>query len=224
MELIPFILLGVFGGLWGTLFIRCNIAWCRRRKTTSLGKYPVLEVIVVTAITAIIAYPNPYTRRSTSELISELFNDCRALESSQLCDYINDINMTRPVDDIPDRPAGPGVYTAMWQLALALVFKIIITIFTFGMKVSPLFYYIFYFYNFYLLLSLSVKMEISLIIGTPQFSNAEHLNQQCLRFCVHIFNAENIFDASYQCCLEEAKNIMPCRKVNGISILKRTYE
>ncbi|XP_023601214.1 LOW QUALITY PROTEIN: H(+)/Cl(-) exchange transporter 4 [Myotis lucifugus] len=134
-ELFPFILLGVFGGLWGTLFIRCNIAWCRRRKTTRLGKYPVLEVIVVTAITAIVAYPNPYTRQSTSELISELFNDCGALESSQLCDYINDPNMTRPVDDIPDRPAGRGVYTAIWQLALALVFKIVITIFTFGMKI-----------------------------------------------------------------------------------------
>ncbi|ERE65856.1 H(+)/Cl(-) exchange transporter 4-like isoform 1 [Cricetulus griseus] len=134
-ELFPFILLGVFGGLWGTLFTRCNIAWCRRRKTTRLGKYPVLEVIVVTAITAIIAYPNPYTRQSTSELISELFNDCGALESSQLCDYINDPNMTRPVDDIPDRPAGVGVYTAMWQLALALIFKIVITIFTFGMKI-----------------------------------------------------------------------------------------
>uniref|UniRef100_A0A8D1NWH7 Chloride channel protein n=1 Tax=Sus scrofa TaxID=9823 RepID=A0A8D1NWH7_PIG len=120
-ELFPFILLGVFGGL--------------RRKTTRLGKYPVLEVIAVTAITAIVAYPNPYTRRSTSELISELFNDCGALESSQLCDYINDPNMTRPVDDIPDRPAGVGVYTAMWQLALALIFKIVITIFTFGMKI-----------------------------------------------------------------------------------------
>ncbi|XP_068390362.1 H(+)/Cl(-) exchange transporter 4-like isoform X2 [Eschrichtius robustus] len=134
-ELFPFILLGVFGGLWGTLFIRCNIAWCRRRKTTKLGRYPVLEVIAVTAITAIVAYPNPYTRRSTSELISELFNDCGALESSQLCDYINDPNMTRPVDDIPHRPAGVGVCTAMWQLALALIFKIIITIFTFGMKI-----------------------------------------------------------------------------------------
>uniref|UniRef100_A0A8C9VXF5 Chloride channel protein n=1 Tax=Scleropages formosus TaxID=113540 RepID=A0A8C9VXF5_SCLFO len=134
-ELVPFILLGVFGGLWGTLFIRGNIAWCRRRKTTQLGKYPVLEVIVVTGITAILAFPNPYTRRSTSELISELFNDCGALESSQLCDYVNDPNMTRPLDDIPDRPAGPGVYTALWQLALALIFKIIITIFTFGMKI-----------------------------------------------------------------------------------------
>lgn len=135
-ELVPFILLGVFGGLWGTLFIRCNIAWCRRRKTTLLGKYPVLEVIVVTGVTAILAFPNPYTRRSTSELISELFNDCGALESSQLCDYVNNSNMTRPVDDIPDRPAGPGVYSALWQLTLALVFKIVITIFTFGMKVS----------------------------------------------------------------------------------------
>ena len=134
-ELVPFILLGVFGGLWGTLFIRGNIAWCRRRKTTQLGKYPVLEVIAITAITAILAFPNPYTRRSTSELISELFNDCGALESSQLCDYINNPNMSRPVDDIPDRPAGPGVYTALWQLALALVFKIVITIFTFGIKV-----------------------------------------------------------------------------------------
>uniref|UniRef100_A0A672QFP8 Chloride channel protein n=1 Tax=Sinocyclocheilus grahami TaxID=75366 RepID=A0A672QFP8_SINGR len=134
-ELVPFILLGVFGGLWGTLFIRCNIAWCRRRKTTLLGKYPVLEVIVVTGITAVLAFPNPYTRRSTSELISELFNDCGSLESSQLCDYINNPNMSRPVDDIPDRPAGPGVYSALWQLTLALVFKIVITIFTFGMKI-----------------------------------------------------------------------------------------
>uniref|UniRef100_A0AAX7VGA2 Chloride channel protein n=1 Tax=Astatotilapia calliptera TaxID=8154 RepID=A0AAX7VGA2_ASTCA len=134
-ELVPFILLGVFGGLWGTLFIRANIAWCRRRKTTQLGKYPVLEVIAVTGITALLAYPNPYTRRSTSELISELFNDCGALESSQLCDYVNNPNMSRPVDDIPDRPAGPGVYNALWQLTLALIFKIVITIFTFGMKI-----------------------------------------------------------------------------------------
>ena len=32
VELVPFILLGIFGGLWGALFIRANIAWCRRRE------------------------------------------------------------------------------------------------------------------------------------------------------------------------------------------------
>ncbi|XP_043913433.1 H(+)/Cl(-) exchange transporter 5 isoform X1 [Protopterus annectens] len=134
IELIPFILLGIFGGVWGAFFIRTNIAWCRRRKTTKLGKYPVVEVLVVTAITAILAFPNEYTRISTSELISELFNDCGLLDSSQLCDYVNVFNSTN-VDILPDRPASTGVYTAMWQLSLALIFKIIITIFTFGMKV-----------------------------------------------------------------------------------------
>ncbi|XP_033919614.1 H(+)/Cl(-) exchange transporter 5 isoform X4 [Melopsittacus undulatus] len=134
LELVPFILLGIFGGLWGAFFIRSNIAWCRRRKTTKLGKYPVLEVFVVTAITALLAFPNEYTRMSTSELISELFNDCGILDSSKLCEYVNDFNSTKG-DDLPDRAAGPGVYTAMWQLALALIMKVFITIFTFGMKV-----------------------------------------------------------------------------------------
>ena len=35
----------------------------------------------------------------------------------------------------PSVEAGPGVDRAMWQLSLALVFKAIITIFTFGIKV-----------------------------------------------------------------------------------------
>jgi chloride channel 3/4/5 len=31
--------------------------------------------------------------------------------------------------------AGPGVYSAIWLLLLALIFKFIVTIFTFGIKV-----------------------------------------------------------------------------------------
>ncbi|XP_056664700.1 H(+)/Cl(-) exchange transporter 5 isoform X3 [Monodelphis domestica] len=134
LELVPFVLLGIFGGLWGAFFIRGNIAWCRKRKNTQLGKYPVLEVLIVTAITGILAFPNEYTRMSTSELISELFNDCGLLDSSKLCDYVSNFNTTKG-DQLPDRAAGAGVYTAMWQLSLALVMKILITIFTFGMKV-----------------------------------------------------------------------------------------
>ncbi|KAJ8247136.1 hypothetical protein GJAV_G00259170 [Gymnothorax javanicus] len=134
LELVPFILLGIFGGIWGALFIRANIAWCRRRKTTRLGHYPVLEVLVVTAVTAILAFPNDYTRTSTSELISELFNDCGLLDSSKLCDYVS-VNTSKSSNELPDRPAGSNVYTAMWQLSLALVFKMLITVVTFGMKV-----------------------------------------------------------------------------------------
>lgn len=39
-------------------------------------------------------------------------------------------------NSLADRPAGPGLCTALWQLALALIFKILITVITFGMKVS----------------------------------------------------------------------------------------
>ena len=49
-------------GLFGALFIKCNIAWCRLRKTTRLGNYPILEVVIVIILTGLLAYPNPYTR------------------------------------------------------------------------------------------------------------------------------------------------------------------
>lgn len=86
----------------------------------------MLEVILVAAITAVVAFPNPYTRQNTSELIKELFTDCGPLETSQLCQYRSQMTGS---------DAGPGVYSAMWQLCLALIFKIIMTIFTFGLKV-----------------------------------------------------------------------------------------
>lgn len=44
-------------------------------------------MLVVAALTALLAYPNSYTRMSGAELISELFNDCSLLDSSQLCGY-----------------------------------------------------------------------------------------------------------------------------------------
>lgn len=39
-------------------------------------------------------------------------------------------------NSLADRPAGEGLYTALWQLALALIFKMMITVITFGMKVG----------------------------------------------------------------------------------------
>lgn len=49
-------------GIWGAIFIRGNIAWSRTRKTTRLGKYPILEIFVLALITAVLGFLNPYTR------------------------------------------------------------------------------------------------------------------------------------------------------------------
>ncbi|XP_028026913.1 H(+)/Cl(-) exchange transporter 5 isoform X3 [Bombyx mandarina] len=132
-ELIPFVGLGIIGGCIATIFIKANIYWCRYRKYSKLGQYPVTEVLVVTLITAILAYPNPYTRMNTSELIYLLFNQCGISNSDPLCDYNR--NFTDANSAIEKAAAGAGVYRAIWLLVLALVFKLVVTIFTFGIKV-----------------------------------------------------------------------------------------
>ncbi|KAK9746528.1 CBS domain [Popillia japonica] len=132
-ELIPFIGLGIIGGVIATIFIKANLKWCRYRKYSKLGQYPVTEVLLVTVITALIAYPNPYTRMNTSELIYLLFSQCGISNADDLCDYNR--NFTDANSAIEWAPAGPGVYRAIWLLILALILKLIMTIFTFGMKV-----------------------------------------------------------------------------------------
>ncbi|XP_045509666.1 H(+)/Cl(-) exchange transporter 5 isoform X2 [Colias croceus] len=131
-ELIPFVGLGIIGGCIATIFIKANIYWCRYRKYSKLGQYPVTEVLVVTLVTAIIAYPNPYTRMNTSQLIYLLFNQCGISNTDPLCDYNR--NFT-DVNTIEKAAAGDGVYRAMWLLTLALLLKLVMTVFTFGIKV-----------------------------------------------------------------------------------------
>ncbi|VDN85697.1 unnamed protein product, partial [Brugia pahangi] len=123
VELIPFAGLGLFGGIIGSLFIWANIKWCRFRKANkTLGNNPVKEVLVVTLITAFVSYFNPYTRRSSSSLIRQLFDRCGPEDfMMDLCDYQN---KTFSFDK-----------NAFIDLILALIIKLILTIFTFGIKV-----------------------------------------------------------------------------------------
>ncbi|XP_074105086.1 chloride channel protein 3 isoform X2 [Cotesia typhae] len=132
-ELIPFVMLGIIGGVIAALFIKANLFWCRYRKTSKLGQYPVTEVLVVTVITAVIAFPNPYTKMSTSQLIYLLFRKCGVSNSDMLCDYQR--NFTNFNSTIETAGAEPGVYKAVWFLVLTLIMKLVMTIFTFGIKV-----------------------------------------------------------------------------------------
>ncbi|RWS27196.1 H(+)/Cl(-) exchange transporter 3-like isoform X1 [Leptotrombidium deliense] len=137
-ELIPFVLLGVIGGVLGSLFIKANIRFCQHRKVSKLGQYPITEVLAITVITAVIAFPNQYSRMNSSDLIKLLFSQCGFADKSDLCDYIrvysyNITNISKKLTAIAE--AGPGVYRSLWLLILAVIFKFIITVFTFGKKV-----------------------------------------------------------------------------------------
>jgi len=45
------------------------------------------------------------------------------------------LNMTDVTSDVVSGPIGDKAVSALWQLSLALVFKMIVTVFTFGIKV-----------------------------------------------------------------------------------------
>ncbi|XP_068148620.1 H(+)/Cl(-) exchange transporter 5 [Drosophila tropicalis] len=134
-ELIPFVFLGIMGGVIGTFFIKANLWWCRYRKFSKLGQYPVMEVLVVTLITGIICYPNPFTRMNMNELIFLLVSKCSPGDlTNPLCDYKR-MNVTSGASSIEVTEPGPGVYRSIFLLLLTFILKLALTIFTFGMKV-----------------------------------------------------------------------------------------
>jgi len=124
-ELIFFLLLGVFGGVYGAYFSKLNYRWSRHvRNGTWLKAHPLAEVLLVTLVTTILCFLNPYTRMSGTELVYNLFSECRTGSGnthSGLC----------VVD--------PGTFEKVWPVAraifTAMVVKAALTVVTFGIKV-----------------------------------------------------------------------------------------
>ncbi|KAJ6625582.1 chloride channel [Mycena sp. CBHHK59/15] len=124
-ELLPFLLLGVFGGVYGAYFSKLNYRWSRDvRNATWLKSHPVAEVMLVSLITSTLCFLNPYTRMGGTELVYRLFAECRTGSGnthSGLC----------VVD--------PGSFQHVWPIVqailVAMVVKGALTIVTFGIKV-----------------------------------------------------------------------------------------
>ncbi|XP_035223469.1 H(+)/Cl(-) exchange transporter 5-like isoform X2 [Stegodyphus dumicola] len=133
IELVPFVVLGMLGGAIGTAFIRANVAWSRYKKTSKVGNFPIVEVFLVTLLTALINFPNEFTRMNASDLIKTLFSQCGMHDISPLCDYKR--NLTSVDQHMQILEAGPGIYKSLYLLLLALACKFVITIFTFGIKI-----------------------------------------------------------------------------------------
>ena len=85
-ELVPFVLIGVIGGLYGAMFIKLNmrIASWRASPSNPLLKRPVLEVAVVALATALISFPVTFLRAQSSELVEYLFAECKNIQDDYL--------------------------------------------------------------------------------------------------------------------------------------------
>ncbi|KAF6779145.1 hypothetical protein AHF37_01296 [Paragonimus kellicotti] len=110
MELFPFALLGL------------------------LGVAPVREVLVVATVTALVSFPHAYLRMDTSALIKLLVSPCSPVDDMSICDYR--INLSDPMGNVlGSYPSGPTMSTAMILLLTGLFLKLVLTIFTIGIKV-----------------------------------------------------------------------------------------
>ncbi|KAI9369087.1 chloride channel [Aspergillus egyptiacus] len=74
-EMIPFIILGIVGGLYGAFLIRLNMKVAKWRRTRSFSR-PVIEVIIIALLSALINFPNLFMRAQNSELVHSLFAEC----------------------------------------------------------------------------------------------------------------------------------------------------
>lgn len=74
-EIVFFIFIGIFGGLYGAFVIKWNLRAQAFRKRY-LTKYAILEATLLAAGTALICYPNMFLRIDMTEEMERLFLEC----------------------------------------------------------------------------------------------------------------------------------------------------
>ncbi|CAO1618827.1 unnamed protein product [Sympodiomycopsis kandeliae] len=118
-EMPFFVILGIFGGLYGAIFTKLNVLWSKTvRAKTWLATHPLWEVIAVTALTVALSFLNGYTKMGGPELITDLFSECHEHESLDgLC--VTSASEIRPL---------------LTNIAWAMLIRGSLTIITFGIK------------------------------------------------------------------------------------------
>lgn len=85
-EVIFYILIGIFGGLYGAFVMKWNLRVQAFRKRY-LSKFPILEACLLALGTALICYPNMFLRIDMTESMEILFHECEgAHDYDELCD------------------------------------------------------------------------------------------------------------------------------------------
>ncbi|KAI4280752.1 MAG: hypothetical protein L6R38_004217 [Xanthoria sp. 2 TBL-2021] len=115
-EIIFFIFIGIFGGLYGAFVMKWNLRAQAFRKKY-LAKYAILEATLLAAGTAILCFPNMFLRIDMTESMEILFHECEAgRDYDGLCEAKN-----------------------RWRMALSLAFatimRTILVIISYGCKV-----------------------------------------------------------------------------------------
>ncbi|KAJ8521829.1 hypothetical protein ONZ45_g1532 [Pleurotus djamor] len=74
-EIIPYVILGIFGGLYGAFVVKFNLQVAAFRRKY-LAKHGVAEAVTLATLTAMIGYFNRFLRIDMTESMSILFREC----------------------------------------------------------------------------------------------------------------------------------------------------
>ncbi|KAI9679463.1 MAG: glycerol ethanol, ferric requiring protein [Caeruleum heppii] len=115
-EIIFYIIIGIFGGLYGAFVMKWNLRAQAFRKKY-LSQYAVAEATVLAAATAVICYPNMFLRIDMTESMEILFLECEgAHDYNGLCETNKRWSM-------------------IFSLAMATVLRVFLVIISYGCKV-----------------------------------------------------------------------------------------
>lgn len=115
-EIVFYLIIGVFGGLYGAFVIKWNLKVQVFRKKY-LGQYPITEAVTLAMLTAIICYPNMFLRIDMTESMEILFRECKgAHDYDKLCDK-------------------DQRWHIIGSLAIATIIRTLLVIISFGCKV-----------------------------------------------------------------------------------------
>ncbi|KAI9794365.1 MAG: glycerol ethanol, ferric requiring protein [Peltula sp. TS41687] len=113
-EIIFFIVIGVFGGLYGAFVMKWNLRAQAFRKRY-LTRYALLEASILAAATAIVCYPNMFLRIDMTESMKILFLECEGgHDYDGLCEHR---------------------WSMVISLAIATTLRIFLVIISYGCKV-----------------------------------------------------------------------------------------
>ncbi|RUS34158.1 hypothetical protein BC938DRAFT_482207 [Jimgerdemannia flammicorona] len=158
-EMAGFLLCGLFGGFFGAIFSKLNIRWQHVRKTTWLGRHPVAEVVVIMVITVLVSYWNPFARLDKlpplkygeivgiAKLSLKLHNLDADLQFKNCMNTNDRMGLTEFVMNLFAECTSTNdneglcattisaIYPRLNLLAATLVIKVILIIFTFGLRI-----------------------------------------------------------------------------------------
>ena len=134
-EIIFFIIIGIFGGLYGAFVMKWNIrAQAFRRKF--LSEHAIMEATVLAAATAILCYPNLFLRIDMTESLEVLFLECDGGHDYRgLCEWVgpSSVHLDHSSDRRVNRP--DKRWRMVFSLTVATILRVLLVIISYGCKV-----------------------------------------------------------------------------------------